>query len=49
VTRIEIASRTDILGGKPFGATSAYEKIVGKVYFSVNPTHPRSGRAFREA
>ena len=42
VTRIEIASRTDILGGKPFGAAGAYEKIVGRVFFSVDPMHPRN-------
>jgi len=42
VTRIEIASRTDVLGGKPFGASGAYEKIVGKVFFSVDPAHPRN-------
>ena len=40
VTRIEIASRTDVLEGKPFGASGAYEKIVGKVFFSVDPAHP---------
>src|SRR5258708_3081396 len=42
VTRIEIASRTDVLGGNPFGAAGAYEKIVGKVFFSVDPAHPRN-------
>jgi hypothetical protein len=42
VTRIEIASRADILGGKPFGASGVYEKIVGKVFFSVDPAHPRN-------
>jgi hypothetical protein len=42
VTRIEVASRTDILGGKPFGAAGAYEKIIGKVFFSVDPAHPRN-------
>jgi hypothetical protein len=42
VTRVEIASRADILGGKSFGNVGAYEKIVGKVYFSIDPTHPRN-------
>src|SRR5262249_50461771 len=42
VTGIEIASRPDILAGKPFGAAGAYEKIVGKVFFSVDPAHPRN-------
>ena len=38
VTHIEIASRADVLGGKPFGAAGAYEKIVGKVFFALDPT-----------
>jgi hypothetical protein len=42
VTRIEIASRMDVLGGNPFGDTGAYEKIIGKVFFSVDPQHPRN-------
>lgn len=42
VTRIEIASRADILDGKPFGKAGAYEKIVGKVYFAVDPALPRN-------
>ena len=42
VTRIEIASRADILGGQPFGAAGAYEKIIGKVYFSVDPRNPHN-------
>jgi hypothetical protein len=42
VTRVEIASRADILGGKPFGAVGAYEKIVGKVFFSVDPAEPHN-------
>jgi hypothetical protein len=42
VSRIEIASRTDVLGGRPFGGVGPYEKIVGKVFFSVDPAHPRN-------
>jgi hypothetical protein len=42
LTRIEIASRVDVLGGKAFGAVGVYEKIVGKAYFSVDPSHPRN-------
>ncbi len=37
VTRVEILSRSDVLGGKPFGLSGSYEKLIGKVYFSVNP------------
>src|SRR6266853_5397927 len=40
VTRIEIASRADVLGGKAFGAAGAYEKIVGTVVFALDPAHP---------
>jgi hypothetical protein len=35
VTRIEITSRTDVLAGKQFGTVGAYERIVGRVYFSL--------------
>ena len=35
VTRVEIASRADILGGKSFGDSGPYERITGRVYFSV--------------
>ena len=42
VTRIEIATRADILDGKSFGPVGAYEKIIGKVYFSIDPAHPRN-------
>src|SRR5262245_12010516 len=44
VTRIEIASRTDVLGGRSFGDAGPYEKIVGKVFFAVDPTDPANKR-----
>jgi Alpha/beta hydrolase domain len=37
VTRVEIISRTDIQDGRSFGLAGTYEKIVGRVYFAVNP------------
>ncbi len=37
VTRIEISSRSDLLGGKSFGLAGAYEKIAGRVWFEVDP------------
>jgi hypothetical protein len=37
VVRVEITSRGDIQEGKPFGSSGAYEKIVGRVYFAVDP------------
>jgi hypothetical protein len=42
VTRIDIATRTDVLGGKAFGDAGAYEKLVGKVFFAVEPQHARN-------
>ena len=35
VTRVEISSRRDVLEGKSFGAVGSYERIVGRVYFSI--------------
>ncbi len=39
VVRVEITSRADIQDGKPFGAAGAYEKVIGRVYFAVNPSN----------
>src|SRR6266436_2694168 len=39
VTRVEISSRQDVLGGKSFGTIGAYEKLSGKVYFAVDPNN----------
>src|SRR6267142_2609918 len=39
VTRVEISSRQDVLGGKTFGTNGAYEKLSGKVYFAVDPNN----------
>ena len=35
VTRVEIISRADVLDGKSFGNAGVYERITGRVYFSV--------------
>jgi hypothetical protein len=35
VTRVKIASRMDVLKGKSFGEIGAYERVTGRVYFSV--------------
>jgi hypothetical protein len=35
--RVEVSERTDVLGGRPFGNSGPYERIVGKAYFSVDP------------
>jgi Alpha/beta hydrolase domain len=35
VKRVEITSRSDVLNGQEFGSAGAYERITGKVYFSL--------------
>jgi len=42
VVRIEVQSRADILDGRAFGLAGAYEKIVGKVHFAVDPANPNN-------
>jgi Alpha/beta hydrolase domain len=44
VTRVEITSRTDILNGKSFGDSGAYERITGRVYFSLPITNLHNQR-----
>src|ERR1700684_3140771 len=44
VTRVEITSRTDVLGGKSFGDAGAYERITGRVYFSLATANPHNMR-----
>src|SRR5437762_1145396 len=42
VTRVEITSKQDVLGGKSFGTVGAYEKLLGKVYFAIDPNNPHN-------
>ena len=44
VVRVEIASRQDVLNGKPFGAAGSYEHIAGRIYFSVRIDNPPNQR-----
>ena len=44
VTRVEIASRADVLNGKPFGDSGPYERITGRVYFSLPIANPHNQR-----
>jgi hypothetical protein len=44
VTRVEIESRTDVLGGKSFGDTGAYERLSGQIHFVVKAQDPRNSR-----
>jgi len=37
LVRIEVKERSDVLDAKAFGATGAYERIVGRAYFAVDP------------
>lgn len=40
VLRVELSERSDVLGGKFFGAAGPYERMVGKVFFAVDPKLP---------
>ncbi len=42
VARVDIVSRRDVLAGRAFGSTGAYEVIVGKIHFVVDPANPRN-------
>ena len=42
VTRVEITSRNDVLNGQPFGAYGAYERLTGRIYFSVSIDNPHN-------
>jgi hypothetical protein len=44
VTRVEIVSRADVLDGKSFGDAGAYERITGRVYFSVAAANAHNRR-----
>ncbi len=39
VVRIEVDSRADLAGGKAYGLAGAYEKLVGTIYFEVDPAN----------
>ena len=42
VTRVEISNKQDVLSGKSFGTVGAYEKLVGKIYFAIDPNNPHN-------
>ena len=44
VLRVEVVSRQDVLGGRTFAAAGAYERLTGRVYFSVRPDNPHNQR-----
>jgi hypothetical protein len=44
VTRVEIASSTDVLNGTAFGDAGVYERITGRVYFALPVDNPHNRR-----
>jgi hypothetical protein len=38
VTRIEVQSRADLVGGRAFGTAGPYEKLTGKIFFEIDPS-----------
>ncbi len=42
VARLEITRREPVLDGRPFGAAGAYEKLIGRVHFTLDPREPRN-------
>lgn len=42
VTRVEVTSREDVLNGKQFGAAGAYERLTGRVHYSVAIANPHN-------
>ena len=40
VTRIEIASQAPFAGGRSFGATGPYVRVIGRFHGELDPTHP---------
>ncbi|HET7827185.1 MAG TPA: alpha/beta hydrolase domain-containing protein [Anaeromyxobacter sp.] len=44
VVRVEIATRADVADGKPFGDVGPYEKVVGRVFFAVDPAARQNRR-----
>src|SRR3954471_11785213 len=42
VVRLRVERREPVLNGRTFGAAGAYEKLVGKVEFAVDPNNPRN-------
>ena len=40
IVGIEIKTRTPLVGGAPFGASGAYDRIEGAASGTLDPTHP---------
>ena len=44
VTRVEIATRADVLNGQAFGDAGPYERITGRIFFSLPISNPHNQR-----
>jgi len=44
VLRVDVTSRQDVLNGKSFGDVGPYERVTGRVYFSVAVANPHNRR-----
>jgi hypothetical protein len=44
VTNVTVTSRTLVAGGKSFGLTGSYEKLVGRIQFALDPSDPHNRR-----
>jgi hypothetical protein len=42
VSRVEVISKQDVLGGKSYGSVGAYERLIGKIYFAIDPNNPHN-------
>lgn len=42
VTRVEIRTKSDLMGGRAFGAAGAYEVLTGTIAFGVDPANPHN-------
>src|SRR5436305_13770604 len=42
VVRVEVTSRVPVASGRAFGKAGAYERITGRVFFSVDVSNPRN-------
>ena len=44
IKKIQVVERTDVLNGRAFGKTGAYERIIAKAHFAVDPKLPANQR-----
>ncbi len=42
VVRVDVSNRAYVLDGKAWGSAGPYQKIVGRVYFAVDPKNPHN-------